>query len=134
MCIRDSHATGIEESDNKGYGDPVSNAAAMAFKRACAMFGLGRHLYQKETPMAQPKPAPAAKPVASSLDQRILEVSKDLLKAGTTKQELAEFFTGVTKKTRREELTDAEKANFLTVANSELQERDERDDPFGGDE
>lgn len=40
-------ATGIEESDAKGYGDAVSNASAMAFKRACAMFGLARHLYQK---------------------------------------------------------------------------------------
>ena len=41
------HATGIEESDSKGYGDPISNASAMAFKRAAAMFGLGRHLYSK---------------------------------------------------------------------------------------
>ena len=41
------HATGIEETDNKGYGDAVSNASAMAFKRAAAMFGLGRHLYSK---------------------------------------------------------------------------------------
>ena len=41
------HATGIEDTDNKGYGDAVSNASAMAFKRAAAMFGLGRHLYNK---------------------------------------------------------------------------------------
>jgi hypothetical protein len=41
------HATGIEDTDNKGYGDAVSNANAMAFKRAFAMFGLARHLYQK---------------------------------------------------------------------------------------
>jgi len=40
-------ATGVEDSDSKGYGDPVSNASAMAFKRAAAMFGLGRHLYSK---------------------------------------------------------------------------------------
>lgn len=40
-------ATGIEEINAKGYGDAVSNASAMAFKRACAMFGLARHLYQK---------------------------------------------------------------------------------------
>jgi hypothetical protein len=40
-------ATGVEDSDNKGYGDPVSNASAMAFKRACAFFGLGRGLYSK---------------------------------------------------------------------------------------
>jgi len=41
------HATGIEETDSKGYGDAVSNASAMAFKRAAALFGLGRHLYSK---------------------------------------------------------------------------------------
>lgn len=45
--IVERDATGIEEIDAKGYGDAVSNAAAMAFKRACAMFGLGRHLYQR---------------------------------------------------------------------------------------
>ena len=42
------HATGIEDTETKGYGDAVSNASAMAFKRAAAMFGLGRHLYQKD--------------------------------------------------------------------------------------
>jgi hypothetical protein len=42
------HATGIEESDAKSYGDAVSNASAMCFKRACAMFGLARHLYAKD--------------------------------------------------------------------------------------
>lgn len=41
------HATGIEDTDSKGYGDAVSNATAMAFKRAAALFGLGRHLYSK---------------------------------------------------------------------------------------
>lgn len=42
------HATGIEEPDVTGYGDAVSNASAMAFKRSCALFGLGRHLYRKD--------------------------------------------------------------------------------------
>ena len=46
-CRVTRHATGIEDTDNKGYGDAVSNASAMAFKRAAAMFGLGRHLYSK---------------------------------------------------------------------------------------
>jgi hypothetical protein len=41
------HATGVEDMNSKGYGDPVSNASAMAFKRAAAFFGLGRALYQK---------------------------------------------------------------------------------------
>jgi len=37
----------VEDTDNKGDGDAVSNASAIAFKRAAAMFGLGRHLYTK---------------------------------------------------------------------------------------
>ncbi len=40
-------ATGCEESDAKGYGDAVSNAEAMALKRAAAKYGLGLYLYQK---------------------------------------------------------------------------------------
>ena len=42
------HATGVEELSAKSYGDPVSNAVAMAFKRACALFGLARGLYSKK--------------------------------------------------------------------------------------
>src|SRR5262245_56191289 len=40
-------ATGCEEADAKGYGDAVSNAEAMALKRAAAKYGLGLYLYQK---------------------------------------------------------------------------------------
>ena len=40
-------ATGCEDSDAKGYGDAVSNAEAMALKRAASKFGLGLYLYQK---------------------------------------------------------------------------------------
>jgi hypothetical protein len=38
-------ATGSEEDDKSGYGDPFSNAESMALRRAAAKFGLGRHLY-----------------------------------------------------------------------------------------
>ncbi|KAL1820570.1 hypothetical protein DCAR_0416894 [Daucus carota subsp. sativus] len=31
-----------------GYGDPVQKAEGMAFRRACARFGLGLHLYHEE--------------------------------------------------------------------------------------
>jgi len=31
----------------RGYGDPSSNAEAMALKRAAAKFGLGLYLYLK---------------------------------------------------------------------------------------
>jgi len=38
-------ATGTEDEDLSGYGDPSSNAEAMALKRAAAKFGLGLYLY-----------------------------------------------------------------------------------------
>lgn len=41
-------ATGIEEADERMYGDVASNAVAMAFKRAAVLFGLGKHLYFKK--------------------------------------------------------------------------------------
>ena len=41
-------ATGTEELQCSSFGDPSSNAEAMAFKRACAKFGLARYLYDKE--------------------------------------------------------------------------------------
>lgn len=37
--------TGIEDLTVKGYGDEQSNAESMAFRRACARFGLGLDLY-----------------------------------------------------------------------------------------
>src|SRR5262249_4237381 len=40
-------ATGCEEVNTKGYGDAVSNAEAMALKRAASKFQLGLYLYQK---------------------------------------------------------------------------------------
>ena len=40
-------ATGCEDADAKGYGDSVSNAEAMALKRAASKFGLGLYLYSK---------------------------------------------------------------------------------------
>jgi hypothetical protein len=40
-------ATGCEETDVRGYGDAVSNAEAMALKRAASKFGLALYLYSK---------------------------------------------------------------------------------------
>ena len=40
-------ATGTERLDCSNYGDPSSNAESMAFRRACAKFGLGLYLYDK---------------------------------------------------------------------------------------
>ena len=38
-------ATGNENSDLDSYGDPYSNAEAQAFRRSCARWGLGLHLW-----------------------------------------------------------------------------------------
>ncbi|XP_038716851.1 DNA repair RAD52-like protein 1, mitochondrial isoform X2 [Tripterygium wilfordii] len=41
-------STGTALMDEVGYGDPVQKAEAMAFRRACARFGLGLHLYHED--------------------------------------------------------------------------------------
>ncbi|XVF63463.1 hypothetical protein PTKIN_Ptkin09bG0088800 [Pterospermum kingtungense] len=41
-------STGTASVDDLGYGDPVQKAEAMAFRRACARFGLGLHLYHED--------------------------------------------------------------------------------------
>lgn len=41
-------ATGTESINCSGYGDPSSNAEAMALRRCCAKFGLGRDLWRKD--------------------------------------------------------------------------------------
>lgn len=41
-------STGTASMDEAGYGDPVQKAEAMAFRRACARFGLGLHLYHED--------------------------------------------------------------------------------------
>ncbi|KAG4979158.1 hypothetical protein JHK82_032406 [Glycine max] len=39
---------GTASVDDTSYGDPVQKAEAIAFRRACARFGLGLHLYHQE--------------------------------------------------------------------------------------
>ena len=41
-------ATGCEDVDCNSFGDPSSNAEAMALRRCCAKYGLGRKLWRKE--------------------------------------------------------------------------------------
>ncbi|PIN02058.1 hypothetical protein CDL12_25436 [Handroanthus impetiginosus] len=41
-------STGTASVSDSGYGDPVQKAEAMAFRRACARFGLGLHLYHED--------------------------------------------------------------------------------------
>jgi hypothetical protein len=40
-------ATGTEDNEIDSWGDPSSNAEAMALRRCCAKFGLGLHLWEK---------------------------------------------------------------------------------------
>lgn len=59
-------ATGFEPMDGKGYGDPLSNAESMAFRRALAKHGLALDLYERDkstaytAPVSSGAPAPAA--------------------------------------------------------------------------
>ncbi|XP_027091654.1 DNA repair RAD52-like protein 1, mitochondrial [Coffea arabica] len=41
-------STGTASVGEPGYGDAVQKAEAMAFRRACARFGLGLHLYHED--------------------------------------------------------------------------------------
>ncbi|GMH17351.1 hypothetical protein Nepgr_019192 [Nepenthes gracilis] len=41
-------STGTASVEDTGFGDPVQKAEAMAFRRACARFGLGLHLYHED--------------------------------------------------------------------------------------
>jgi hypothetical protein len=49
-------ATGQEDEEKAGYGDPTSNAESMALRRAAAKFGLGLYLYDKGKKPAPPPP------------------------------------------------------------------------------
>ncbi|GBG75987.1 hypothetical protein CBR_g21229 [Chara braunii] len=41
-------SSGTASTSDDGFGDPVQKAEGMAFRRACARFGLGLHLYHDE--------------------------------------------------------------------------------------
>ncbi|XP_028800405.1 DNA repair RAD52-like protein 1, mitochondrial [Neltuma alba] len=41
-------STGTAAIDDTNFGDPVQKAEAMAFRRACARFGLGLYLYHED--------------------------------------------------------------------------------------
>jgi hypothetical protein len=51
-------ATGNEDSNCGSFGDPCSNAEAMALRRACAKFGIARYLWAKdEKPKSNQQPS-----------------------------------------------------------------------------
>ncbi len=57
--------TGEESEKKTMYGSPVTNAFAQAFKRSCALFGMGLSMYDKGAAKAQPatQNTPAADPL-----------------------------------------------------------------------
>lgn len=57
-------ATGTELSDVDSYGDPTSNAEAMALRRCCAKFGVGLDLWEKS---ANKSVSNSVKPVSNGL-------------------------------------------------------------------
>jgi hypothetical protein len=81
---------GFEDEDASGYGDVFSNSFAMAVKRAAALFGLARHLYDKDEKRqyargnqqrpAQPqqqRPQPQATQPAPRAESRPAQTSTD---------------------------------------------------------
>jgi hypothetical protein len=110
LCVR--HATGVEDVASKGYGDPFSNASAMAFKRAAAMFGLGRHLYSKDVPKPQ-----QTRPAPNRNDWRVglAETIKLLTGHGIPASDIQQRMVAITGCQRRDELNDAKGLAFLRV-------------------
>jgi hypothetical protein len=64
-------ATGQEESDCDGFGDPTSNAEAMALRRCCAKFGLGLALWGGSSSSIQPGTVTRQKIVRQKLLDRL---------------------------------------------------------------
>lgn len=77
-------ATGIEELNCSGYGDPSSNAEAMALRRCCAKFGLGLDLWRKGSPSDGQKPK-----AKGQLTKEEWERRKQLEKAAIQQMNLA---------------------------------------------
>lgn len=63
-------ATGYEDEDKEGFGDPFSNSESMALRRAAAKFGLGRYLYDKEHTRSAP--------VRPTAEQMVSQVAKPM--------------------------------------------------------
>lgn len=89
-------ATGNEGSDVDGYGDPSSNAEAMALRRCCAKFGLGLHLWEKvkttsSTPKSNGFKQPAAVPKTNGNGESKGTLTREEWERKFRKQEQAEF-------------------------------------------
>lgn len=62
LVWREAIGNETDDTEDVKYGDPFSNAQAMAFKRTAAMFGVGLYLYQKDAPRSQAPERPQAAP------------------------------------------------------------------------
>lgn len=95
--IRES--TGNEDEDKETFGDAFSNAESMAFRRACAKFGLGRYLYEPDgykqsfatdapRQTAPPKASGETKPVsvAQRIDNAIMAIEAKMVRATPRKR------------------------------------------------
>lgn len=64
-------ATGFEPMDSKGYGDPLSNAESMAFRRALAKHGLALDLYERDKSTAYAATASSGVSAPAPMGQRV---------------------------------------------------------------
>ena len=64
-------ATGFEPMDSKGYGDPLSNAESMAFRRALAKHGLALDLYERDKSTAYAATASSGVSAPAPTGQRV---------------------------------------------------------------
>lgn len=68
-------ATGTEILKCSNYGDPSSNAEAMALRRCCAKFGLARYLWRKEKKLTQYQPTQyeSTQPIKSNVNHQPIQ-------------------------------------------------------------
>ena len=113
---------GCEDEDMKGYGDVFSNSVGMALKRAAALFGLGRHLYDKsdssrqQQRQAPPRPQPQRQatgdmPATSEQKQGILTLLEK--KHPSDRRAQRATLVSLTGKESRDDLTQIEAVNLI---------------------
>jgi hypothetical protein len=142
---------GCEDEDMKGYGDVFSNIVGMASRRAAALFGLGRHLYDKGDASRQPqrpqqqrlpqpqsaKPAPAANPTTQAAPRAtdeqktsIYNLWLQLHKAGELVDQAAwqKDLVDNTGANSRDELTHAQAQAYVVSLQKLLRDANQRAD------
>jgi hypothetical protein len=92
-------ATGQEDEDVDDYGDPTSNAEAMAFKRAAAKFGIGLYLYEKDQTGAA-----LTQLLKDERTSALAELGKAIGESGMSREATRTWFRTHTGVTRTDEL------------------------------